>query len=126
MARLTCRREVRRFMVRIGRAVVVGQVATHARCRQTIILPARVTLVAAGLNMLTGQRELCRIVIVVCIPVISRMACLALIAKPSRLVIRFSRAIIVSLMTRHTCRRQTVILAARVTLVATGQNVLTC
>ncbi len=124
MARLALIAKPRRFMVRLGRAVIVRLMARHAGRRQAVVLTAGVTLIAADLNMLTCQRELCRIVIVVCVPVVRGMARLALICEPCSLVIRFVGIIIVGKMATHTSCGQTVVLPTRVTLVAGGLNVL--
>jgi len=74
---LARRRELGRFVVRIISAVVISQVAINARGRQTVILPARVTLIARRRDMLPRQRERCVVMVEVRIPVRSRVASLA-------------------------------------------------
>ena len=54
VTRLTCCRELRRFVIGFSRAVVVSQVTAYTRCGQTVVLPTRVTLVARCLDVLTG------------------------------------------------------------------------
>ena len=44
--------EVRRFVIRINRTIVIRQVTAHASRRQAVVLSARMALVAAGLNVL--------------------------------------------------------------------------
>ncbi len=113
-------------MVRIIRVIVIGQVATDACRGQAVILTAGVTLIAAGLNVLTCQREARVVMVKHGLPVRGCMACLALIAKPSRFMVRLVGIIIVGKMATHARCGQTVVLPTRVTLVATGLDVLTC
>ncbi len=126
MTRLTCRREVRRFVIRLGCAIIISQMATHARCRQTVVLAARVTLVATGLNVLTCQREARVVVVKHGLPVARCVTRLTCCRELCRFVIRFGCAVIIGKVTVDTHVGKSVIDSAGVTLVAACLNVLAC
>ena len=112
-------------MVGIIRIIVISKVATDACRGQAVILTAGVALIAAGLNVLTCQREAGVVVVKHGLPVRGCMARLTRRREICRLVIRIGRTIVVSQVTTHTCCGQTVVLPTRVTLVARCLDVLT-
>ena len=124
MALQTGRGHLRCFVIGIGRAVVVSQVTAYTCCGQTVVLPARVTLVTAGLNMLAGQREAGVVVVKDRFPVgrcVTRLACRR---EVRRFVIGIGCAIIIRQVATHARRRQTFKDAADMTLLTRRLHML--
>ncbi len=88
-------RELRRFVIRFTRAVVIRQVTAHAGRRQAVILSARVALIAARCDMCTRQRELRVVVVERRVPVARCMALQTGCGHLCCFVIRISRAVVI-------------------------------
>ncbi len=113
-------------MVGIIRIIIISKMAAYACCGQTVVLPTRMALVATGLHMLSGQREVRVVVVKHRFPVRGCMTRLTRRREVRRFVIRLGRAVVVGKVTAYTRRRQAIILPTRVALVATGLHMLTC
>ena len=125
MALETGCRELRCFMIRIGRASVIGQVTIDTLRRRPLEHAANVTLLTGRLDMLTRQRERSRIVIKRGLPIICRMALETGRRELGSFVIGIGRAIVIGKVTVDTLRRRPLEHTADVTLLTGRLHVLT-
>lgn len=119
-------REIRGYVVRIGRAVVVRQVARHTSRARQIVVVIHVTIRASARRnrMRSRQREAGVVVIKGRIrPRRSVVALIAGLREIRRDVIRIGRAVIVRQVTRHaSCAVQAVIIVGVAIAANSGRN----
>ena len=120
----TGRGHLRCFVIRIGRTVVVSQVAVDTLCRRALKDTTDMTLLTCSLHMLSGQWERRRVVIKRSLPVGGRMTLETGGGHLRRFVIRIGRTVVVSQVAVDTLCRRALKDAADVTLLTCRLHML--
>ncbi len=117
-------RHLRRFVIRIGRAVVIGQVAIDTLRGRAFKDATDMALLTRGLHMLPGQWERRRIVIKARLPVGGRMALETGGRHLRGFVIRIGRAVVIRQVAIDTLRGRAFKDATDMALLTRGLHVL--